>query len=109
MLDKTLPEPRKTLPEPLFVFELANNHMGDVEHGLRIISEFGALARDYDALLSAPVSLPGGRESVPTPDHYDPLLYVLGAAHAHDAPSVLFDSIQNGSISMLSLGFGLPA
>ncbi len=48
MLDKTLPEPRKTLPEPLFVFELANNHMGDIEHGLRIISEFGAVARDYE-------------------------------------------------------------
>ena len=100
---------------------------GNVVHSLRRISweedapaadwaaEFSdavkarALARDYDALLAAPVSLPGGRESVPTPDHYDPLLYVLGAAHAHDAPSVLFDSIQNGSISMLSLGFGLPA
>ena len=36
------------LPEPLFVFELANNHMGDVAHGLRIIETFGALAKDYD-------------------------------------------------------------
>ncbi|QGM47778.1 N-acetylneuraminate synthase family protein [Methylocystis heyeri] len=48
MLDKSSLEPRKTLPEPLFIFELANNHMGDVEHGLRVISEFGALARGYD-------------------------------------------------------------
>jgi flagellar biosynthetic protein FliP len=27
------------MPEPLFILEMANNHMGDVEHGLRIISE----------------------------------------------------------------------
>jgi 4,5-DOPA dioxygenase extradiol len=65
-----------------------------------------ALARDFDALLADPASAPGGREAVPTPDHYDPLLYVLGAAAEGETPSVLFDAIQNGSISMLSLGFG---
>jgi sialic acid synthase SpsE/quercetin dioxygenase-like cupin family protein len=32
---------------PLFVFELANNHMGHVEHGLRVIREFGALIREF--------------------------------------------------------------
>jgi sialic acid synthase SpsE/quercetin dioxygenase-like cupin family protein len=29
---------------PLFVFELANNHMGDVDHGLRVIQEFSNIA-----------------------------------------------------------------
>ena len=29
-----------TIPTPLFVFEMANNHMGDVEHGLRIVRAF---------------------------------------------------------------------
>ena len=29
----------QTFPDLLFVFEMANNHQGDVEHGLRIISE----------------------------------------------------------------------
>jgi sialic acid synthase SpsE len=24
-------------PEPLFIFEMANNHMGSVEHGLRLV------------------------------------------------------------------------
>ena len=33
---------------PLFIFELANNHMGRVEHGLRIIQECGAVIRDFD-------------------------------------------------------------
>lgn len=28
-----------SLPDPLFVFEMANNHMGSVEHGLRVIRE----------------------------------------------------------------------
>ncbi|MDB5510652.1 MAG: hypothetical protein JWR08_135 [Enterovirga sp.] len=35
------------IPEPLFIFELANNHMGDVEHGLRIIDEFATLSEGY--------------------------------------------------------------
>ena len=32
---------------PLFVFEMANNHMGDVEHGLRIIREIRQISRDF--------------------------------------------------------------
>jgi N-acetylneuraminate synthase len=31
-------------PDLLFVFEMANNHQGDVDHGLRIISEMGQIA-----------------------------------------------------------------
>jgi len=34
----------QTFPDLLFVFEMANNHQGDVEHGLRIISEMGKIA-----------------------------------------------------------------
>lgn len=33
--------------ERLFVFELANNHMGDVDHGLRIIREIAAVAKTH--------------------------------------------------------------
>jgi N-acetylneuraminate synthase len=33
--------------QPLFVFELANNHMGDVEHGHALIRAFGDVIRDY--------------------------------------------------------------
>lgn len=35
------------IPNPLFVFEMANNHMGDVEHGLRIIQEFSAVSKIF--------------------------------------------------------------
>ncbi len=33
--------------DPLFVLEMANNHMGDVEHGLRIIRDFAEVCRKY--------------------------------------------------------------
>lgn len=33
--------------EKLFIFELANNHMGDIEHGLRIINSLAAIADKY--------------------------------------------------------------
>ncbi len=33
---------------PLFIFEMANNHMGDVDHGLRIIREFHHICQDFD-------------------------------------------------------------
>lgn len=31
----------------LFVFDMANNHQGDVEHGLKIVREIGAVARKH--------------------------------------------------------------
>jgi sialic acid synthase SpsE/mannose-6-phosphate isomerase-like protein (cupin superfamily) len=37
----------KTLTQPLFVLEMANNHMGDLDHGLQVIREFGAVCRNY--------------------------------------------------------------
>ena len=32
---------------PLFIFEMANNHSGDVEHGLRIVKAMQEVARDF--------------------------------------------------------------
>jgi sialic acid synthase SpsE/mannose-6-phosphate isomerase-like protein (cupin superfamily) len=38
----------KIIPtDPLFVLEMANNHMGDVEHGLAVIRAFGAVCREF--------------------------------------------------------------
>jgi sialic acid synthase SpsE/mannose-6-phosphate isomerase-like protein (cupin superfamily) len=37
----------KYLEKPLFTFEMANNHMGDVEHGILIVKEFGKLIKKY--------------------------------------------------------------
>jgi len=35
------------IPTPLFVLEMANNHMGDVEHGISIIRAFGEVCREF--------------------------------------------------------------
>jgi 4,5-DOPA dioxygenase extradiol len=47
--------------------------------------------------------------SVPTPDHYWPLLYVLGARLAGDAARFAPDHIEHGSLSMTSVTLSAPA
>ena len=32
----------------LFIFEMANNHMGSLEHGLKLIREFAEVKKEYD-------------------------------------------------------------
>lgn len=34
--------------QPLFIFEMANNHMGDVEHGVRIVRAFKEITQGLD-------------------------------------------------------------
>lgn len=34
--------------KPLFILEMANNHMGDVAHGKRIIREFAQVTKEFD-------------------------------------------------------------
>ncbi len=41
--------------------------------------------------------------SIPTPDHYLPLLYVLGARRASDRATPLTEGVEGGSVSMLSI------
>jgi sialic acid synthase SpsE/quercetin dioxygenase-like cupin family protein len=43
---------KSRIPERLFVLELANNHMGDVAHGQRVIEECAAVAKDFDVNLA---------------------------------------------------------
>jgi N-acetylneuraminate synthase len=45
----------KNLFENLFIFEIANNHQGDVTHGINIIKAMGEIAKKYN--LNAAVKL----------------------------------------------------
>ena len=44
--------------------------------------------------------------AVPTPDHYFPFLYSLGAAGADEKAQMKFEGFQNGTLSMRSVQFG---
>lgn len=44
--------------------------------------------------------------SAPTPDHYLPLLYVLGARHPDDQVTFPAEGIDGGSVSMLTVRLG---
>jgi 4,5-DOPA dioxygenase extradiol len=66
-----------------------------------------ALDRGDQAALVAYESLaPGARLAVPTPDHYFPLLYALGAARRDEAPRHRFEGFQAGTLSMRCLQWG---
>jgi sialic acid synthase SpsE/mannose-6-phosphate isomerase-like protein (cupin superfamily) len=38
---------QKKIPEPLFILEMANNHMGDVSHAFALIKEFGEVCKKF--------------------------------------------------------------
>jgi 4,5-DOPA dioxygenase extradiol len=63
------------------------------------------LAGNHQALISEYLDHPAGRASVPTPDHYYPLLYTLGAADRDDKLTFPWEGIQNSSISMRAVLF----
>lgn len=65
-----------------------------------------AMGQREDARLQQYQGLPGAQLAVPTPDHYFPLLYALGAAHDDGPPVTLFEGFQSGTISMRCLRFG---
>ena len=99
---------------------------GDVVHNLRAVRwqdgappydwaiRFNTLVRetiatgDRGSLVDYLALGDDAKHAAPTPDHYLPLLYVLGAAY-DDEPAVFFtDEIALGSIGMLGVALGRP-
>lgn len=60
------------------------------------------LAGDFDSLVNKALDSKEGKLSIPTLEHYLPMLYVLGAKFGEDRLEIEYDEIQNSSISMLS-------
>jgi 4,5-DOPA dioxygenase extradiol len=61
--------------------------------------------RHHEPLINHAALGEAARMSIPTPDHYLPALYALGAQSDDDTLSILTDGIELGSISMLSFAF----
>ena len=74
-------------------------HFENEAKGLLVTGEHRPLV-DYESL---------GREallSIPTPDHYLPLLYVIGTRQQGDPTTFPVEGVDGGSISMLSVQVG---
>lgn len=97
---------------------------GNLVHNLRTYA-WGGEAQPYDwavrfeglavAMISAGDTRPlidytklgnDAMLSIPTPDHYLPLLHVLGARQSTDAVSFPVEGVDGGSISMLAVRVG---
>ena len=98
---------------------------GNVVHNLRLMrpgaqafdwavrfneSIRGALAaRDHATLIGFEKLGADARLSVPTPEHYLPLLYIAGLQREDESMTFPVDGYDLGSVSMLSAAVGLPA
>ena len=71
---------------------------GDVRRALE--------SRHHPALIDYPGLGPAARLAVPTPEHYLPLLYVIGAQDEDESVQIPVDGIDLGTISMLSAVVG---
>ncbi len=61
---------------------------------------------EHAPLIDYPALGPDAALSIPTPDHYLPLLYVMGASRKDDAVAFPTDGVDGGSMSMLSVRWG---
>jgi 4,5-DOPA dioxygenase extradiol len=99
---------------------------GNVVHNLRLMKRDGGQAfdwarrfnerirgaiasRDHDTLVDFASLGEDARLSVPTPEHYLPLLYVAALQREDETMSFPVDGYDLGSVSMLTAVAGLPA
>ena len=63
-------------------------------------------AGDHKPLIAYDTLGPDAALSIPTPDHYLPLLYILGAAQQGEPITFPVEGVDGGSISMLAVQVG---
>src|ERR1035438_10495364 len=64
------------------------------------------IAGEYEPLIDYEKLGPEAKLSIPTPDHYLPLLYVIGARQAGEAISFPVEGVDGGAISILTVQVG---
>jgi 4,5-DOPA dioxygenase extradiol len=64
------------------------------------------VAREHAALANLPALGEDAAMSIPTPEHYLPLLYVIALQRDDDRLQFMVDGIELGSISMMSMALG---
>jgi len=64
------------------------------------------LAKDFDRLINYTLLGKNAMRSVPTSEHYLPMLYTMGMISENETISFVHESIQNASVSMRSFIFG---
>ncbi|UCG00097.1 MAG: hypothetical protein JSV89_11285 [Spirochaetaceae bacterium] len=63
--------------------------------------------RRHDSLISYRRFGQSAQLSVPTRDHYLPMLYTLALQQTEEQASIQFEGIQHASVSMLCFGVGI--
>lgn len=63
-------------------------------------------SRDFESIVKDAMSSDVGKLSHPSPDHWYPFLYSLGAAEKDEELHFVHEEMQNASISMRSVCFG---
>ncbi|MCB1196771.1 MAG: 4,5-DOPA dioxygenase extradiol [Deltaproteobacteria bacterium] len=63
------------------------------------------ITRDFQPLIADVETMPEAKLSIPTWEHYLPLLYILGASNEKDMIDFIFEGYQNASMSMRCLRF----
>lgn len=61
---------------------------------------------DHQALINYEALSKSAKLAIPTPDHYYPLMYILGLQEKNEEPSFFNDKLVAGSLSMTSVKFG---
>jgi len=90
----------------LRILDLANKNAPPLEWAVEFdqwIAERLA-TRDFEAIVNYE-SAPNARLAVPTPEHFEPLLIVLGASHADDRLESIYEGFQYATLSMRSMAF----
>lgn len=91
---------------------IAWDHISDPGYAFPWASEANTLFKDHlttraiDKLSDITKFTAAQKLAVPTPDHYWPMLYALGATNPDEEPQFLTDSAVGGSLTMTSVRWG---